>query len=515
MERTQQNKKRRWRIRQYRSLSLYVVLCLFCIEGQTVEKANLSKQNSKTQLKIQKNTQKTRQIASKKVSKTKKTADKAKVVETLSTKKSSLKKTSQKTAGPKRAGYKISHIKTGDIFGKMKLKKRDTILSIDGKSVNSKKQIHQILSLAGKKQKNFSVFITRNKQDFLISYKIAPFKTKRKMFISNVQRIKDKIPVVEQRRGIATSKIKESSKTKKPSVKASPAKAKNKKSSKTKKTIVPEKYRTHLQSAYVVAMNSFIYEKPDFDSPQLYPLSIGEKILISKKIFRPSHNFGSFYKILLIRPKKVVGYISEAEVVPEFIKQNNKYEANTIYKIAKKQMKEDRALDIDLIDKVNSQKQKNPQKITTPKNNKKRYVGLSVGFLAYPPPVHFEENILAGLKLSGYNLLIPSINIDFNFTFTPYDFKFFHFDILSSYPLLKFGSSHFFIMGGLKLDIDHRIQDPEKQINPGVAGVLALLIPIGQKLLFRLDAKAEYGLAQRPNHQAFSSSFSSSLQIAF
>ena len=65
------------------------------------------------------------------------------------------------------------------------------------------------------------------------------------------------------------------------------------------------------------------------------------------------------------------------------------------------------------------------------------------------------------------------------------------------------------------MDIDHRIQDPEKQINPGAAGALALLIPIGQKLLFRLDAKAEYGLAQRPNHQAFSSSFSSSLQIAF
>lgn len=461
---------------------------MFCIEGQTAEKANLfkqKKQNSKAQVKIPKNTKHKKQLVFKKISKKRKPASKTPITKKSFLKNKNLKKTKQESPSDKGMGYKIPYIKTGGLFGKMRLKKGDIIQSIDGKSVHSKKQIYRTLSLVWKKQKKFSLFITRNKRDFLVSYKIVPFKTKKKILVSNIQKIKDK-RFLKGKRKIAASK--------------------NKKDLKAKKTLVPEKYKSHLQRAFVVTLNSFIYEKPDFDAPQLYPLATGEKILISKKIFRPPHNFGSFYKVFLIRPKKIVGYISEAEVVPEFLKQADKYEVNPAYKLAQKQMKEDKVLDVNLIDKAKKQRQ--PSQKPSSKNNRKRYAGLSLGVSGYAPT---QKDILVGLKLSGYNLLISSVNMDFNFTFTPYDFKFFHFDILTAYPLFKANPYYFFIMGGLKFDINRRVQDIRKQNDPGISGALSLLIPINQKLLFRVDGKAEYGLSTK----SFLPLFLGSLQVAF
>ena len=76
----------------------------------------------------------------------------------------------------------------------------------------------------------------------------------------------------------------------------------------------------------------------------------------------------------------------------------------------------------------------------------------------------------------------------------PTTLSFFHFDILAAYPLLAGSSYYLFILGGVKFDINRRIQDMSKQNNPGASGALSLLIPINQRLLFRVDAKAEYGL---------------------
>lgn len=492
MERTQQNKKRGWRFWQYRSLILYIFLCFFCIGGQAVEKEKLSKrkkQSLKAQLKIQKNIHSRKQFASKKNSGKRELASKTPVAKKASLKDINSKRTKQSITSDKSSGYKIPSVKAGSLFKKMRLKKGDIVQSIDGKSVHSKKHIYRALAQTEKKQKKFSLFITRNKKDFLISYQLVPFKTKRRIFISDIQKIKNKAKVTNKRE-LASSN--------------------NKQISQAKKTLVPKKYKSHLQRAFVVTLNSFIYEKPDFDAPQLYPLATGEKILISKKVFRPPHNFGSFYKIFLVRPKKIVGYVSEAEVVPEFLKNTGKYEANPAYKLAQKQMKEDKVLDIDLIDKVNKQRQTNKQMPS--KNNKKSYVGLSVGFLAHSPFITpFEKNVIVGLKFSGYNLLLSSVNMDFNFAFTPYDFQFFHFDALAAYPLLGGHSYHLFILGGLKFDINRRMQDIARQNSPGVSGALSLLIPINQKFLFRVDAKTEYGFGDH----SFLSIFLSSLQMAF
>ena len=233
----------------------------------------------------------------------------------------------------------------------------------------------------------------------------------------------------------------------------------------------------------------------------------GKKILISKKIFRPPHNFGSFYKIFLFRPKKIVGYISEAEIAPEFVKQADEYKVNPIYKLAQKQMKEDKALDINLFEKKPKKRHREEQ-VNSSRNNKKRYVGLSLGFSGFSPS---EKEVLVGLKLSGYNLLISSLNMDFNLLTSFYKPNFFHFDILTSYPLIKTSQYFLYLSGGIKFDINHRLKDIRKQNDPGVAGALSLMIPLNQKLLLRLEAKTEYGLSTK----SFLPLFLSSLQIAF
>ncbi len=540
MERVKRNQKRRWGLRQYRSLTLYILIGLFCIEGQAAKKTSSFKykKNLKQQSTIQKRANNKKQVR-KKTYKKRRPAQNKKTVKTAPLKNNKYKQI-------KYTGYKLIDIKPGDIFSKMKLKKEDIIHSIDGKAVHSKKQIHEILSQAEKKQKDFDLFITRKQNYFLISYQAAYPKTNKKskqtickkisskgktskkyckklsssrkkriFFITNIQKLKHKKRTTRKRKVASIKNSKNSTENK--AIQSSPTPTNNKKKKKTKKLLVPEKYKSHLQRAYVISLNSFIYEKPDFDTTKLYPLSIGQKIFISKKIFRPPHNFGSFYKVLLTRPKKAVGYVSEVEVVPEFIKENNNLIFNPAYKVAQKQMKEDKVLDVGLVEQMNHKKITNTTKKPRAKSNKKRYVGISVGFLdplAYPfstPLPPFEQNLLTGLKLSGYNLLISFINMDINFIFTPYDFNFLHFDVLASFPILKSKLIHSLVIGGLKLDIDRRIEEARKQINPGASAGLALLVPINHTILFRIDALGGYGLSNR----AFSSSVSGSLQIAF
>ena len=491
MGRTQQNKKRRGWIWQYRSLILSFLLLFFCLEGLALKKAISNKQKNKTKTSLYKK----KQSAGKKDSK----------------RRVSIKKIKSKKISVKNIGYKIPYIKTGSLFGKMKLKKDDIIQSIEKQSTHSKKQIYQILSSLLKKKKKFSLSIIRKKKKFLISYKIIPFKTKQKIIISKVKEIKTYTASIKKKkrrkkRRLASVSNKKTSKRKTNKATTTP----NKKTSKTKQTLVPKKYKPHLQRAYVLTLNSFVYKQPDFDSPQLYPIPVGKQILISKKIFRPRHNFGSFYKVFLFHDKKIIGYISEAEVAPEFLKKNDEYKINPAFKLAKKQMKNDKVLDIDLIDKANKQRQKKESPKNSSKKNKNRYVGLSVGgILKYSK--NPQENVLLGVRLSGYNLLISSLNMDFNFNFTPSDFKFVHFDILTAYPILKSTPYYLFIMGGLKFDINKRISEPMKQLNPGFSGALSLVIPLNQKLIWRTDAKIEYGLSD----QSLTPSFLSSLQIAF
>ena len=481
---------------------------------------------SKPKPKLQKNLSKRKLSALKKSA----LAGQPKTAKQSLAKNTNLKKARRKLIDNKTTGWKVPYIKRGSLLGKMKLKKGDVIQSIDDQPVHSKKQVYQTLLSFSKKQKKTSLFITRNKKNFLVLYKIEPFKAKKKFTIANVKRVKKKSVSIKKksktrnrRRSLASvpnqktvnpnrSKSQFSKKTalqKEKSTDKQKTVIQNQPPDKTKQNIVPEKYRPHLQVAYVAALNSFVYKKPNFDSPQLYPLPVGKKILISKKIFRPHHNFGSFYKVFLFKEKKIVGYISEAEVVPEFLKQNGTHTVNPAYKLAKKQMAKDKVLDINLIDKERNKKQMKKQQLPPkPANNKKRYIGLSLGFLGDTFSTLDQRDVYLGLKLSGYNLLISYLNMDLNLMTTPYDFKFFHFDILATYPLLRSPSYHLFAAGGFNSTINKRNEDP---VDYGFSGALSLVIPLSQKFLFRTDAKITYGLRTR----SFLYGLLGSLQMAF
>jgi len=98
----------------------------------------------------------------------------------------------------------------------------------------------------------------------------------------------------------------------------------------------------HIQRAVVTEHQAIIYTHPDFDSEQMMRLSNNKIIAISTKIYRPKNLFGSFYRIFINKPRKVRGYISEIDVLPQYKKTRDGYVLNKKYakkEQALKQMK--------------------------------------------------------------------------------------------------------------------------------------------------------------------------------
>ena len=508
MERVKRNQKRLWRLWQYRGLATAFCLCFFCLPGNSL------KQTSKANLKKREIQVKNRTLASRKIS----------------NKNSKISKSKKKAK--KSPGYKIPRIKKSSLFHKIKLRKGDIVRSVNERPVHSKKDLRQAVLKSSKKKSKFSMLVTRNKKNFLVSYKIQKSKKRKKFLISRISQIKsgrkNKIQKgrrlsKKQNRKIASltqpksttklekqqsnkvSKIKKDPKSQQGKLKENTEQKLTREEQKTKKSLVPKKYKSHLQRAYITSLNSFIYKKPNFDAKQLYPLEVGEKILISRKIFRPPHKFGSFHKILLFKPKKIVGYISEAEVTPEFFNEEGSFTPNPKYKLAEQQMKEDKVLDLSLFEK---KARRTKKKKSASKKKKKYYIGLSAGFSAVPVS---QYDVLMGLRLSGYGLLISSVNMDFNLMTSPYTPLLLRFDISGSYPLIASNDYFIHLIGGMKFDVNKRIEDINKKNDFGLTGGASLSVPLTKRLLFRLDARAEYAFA----NQTLSPLFLSSLQVAF
>ena len=369
----------------------------------------------------------------------------------------------------------------------MKLKKEDVILSVENQAVESKKQIYQMLSPILKKKKELSIVVKRESKELLLFYRILPYKKKKQLILSKIEKRKP-----EQ----ISAKL---SPDKKPEIK--------------KRTLIPEKYKPYMQRAYVSSLNSFVYKKPDFDSIKLYPLSIGKKILISKKIFRPPHNFGTFYKVFLFKEKKVVGYISEAEVISEFKRKKGVFVSNPSYKTAKQYISENKVLSLDSIEEIKKSAEKPKAEKPRDTSHKKKYVGLSAGLMtSHIGPDIPREDWFIGLKLSGYNLLISYLNMDINFT-SSYSWRHFYLDILTAYPVLKSPHYHLFAMGGLmgSLHLNEDYIMNQNSIDYGLAGAVSLLVPLNKNIALRLDAKAIYEIRKR----SIPFGGSASLQVAF
>ena len=95
-----------------------------------------------------------------------------------------------------------------------------------------------------------------------------------------------------------------------------------------------------IQRAYVTRNQAILYQKPDFDSPQLTRVKNNRIIAVSTRIYRPKNLFGSFYKVYINKPKKIRGYISEVDVITQFIQAKKGFKENQMYWAREKVLRE-------------------------------------------------------------------------------------------------------------------------------------------------------------------------------
>ena len=276
---------------------------------------------------------------------------------------------------------------------------------------------------------------------------------------------------------------------------------------------------------------------------------------ISRKIFYPKdHNFGSFYKIFSYEGKeRIVGYVSEAEVVPQFIKNDkDQYVPNKYYKIAVRQMKTKKILDDDLAIKTMQERTKldSYQKETRDhrkqvkrrrlasleKKLKKSYAGLSFQMpfnrlqcLRITP----DKEAYFGVKGTATSFLYPELILDLDVkTSLVRPFRSLLVDLDLSYPIFHFpnrSASFYGVLGahlqyeptGVNDLCDGQIPDYGTPIvDFGPQAGLSLLIPLGSQVAVRVDGKLGYQvlhqiMTRNPVIHAFTKGFSISIQYGF
>ena len=95
---------------------------------------------------------------------------------------------------------------------------------------------------------------------------------------------------------------------------------------------------SHLQKAYVIQRDAIIYARPDFDALKITNIPAGSLVTVSKRLYRPKTNFGTFYRIYINKPKKMRAYVSEIDVVPRYIKKGISYKPNPEFPLVKKKL---------------------------------------------------------------------------------------------------------------------------------------------------------------------------------
>ena len=109
---------------------------------------------------------------------------------------------------------------------------------------------------------------------------------------------------------------------------------------KKKKTSLKSTKPPLIQRAYVTRNQAILYKAPDFDSPQLKRIKNNRIIAVSTRIYRPKNLFGSFYKVYINKPKKIRGYISEVDVITQFIQTKKGFEENSLYRSRERVLRE-------------------------------------------------------------------------------------------------------------------------------------------------------------------------------
>ncbi len=258
----------------------------------------------------------------------------------------------------------------------------------------------------------------------------------------------------------------------------------------------------YLQKAYVLQKDAIVYARPDFDSTQITSIPAGTRITVSKKIHRPNHRFGTFYRIYINKPKKLRAYISEIDVVPRYIKSGSHFKLNPEFKQVKKKLKyvKDFQLNRDSEDLM---------EIGDKPLSKVKFIGLTVSYawMAYQSEKTSIESWFFGLKLSGAGLPITGIITDTSLMFSlspPVIEKklkkgyILLGDFLFKLPLLDAPYFLFHLGIGALVKI-HGSLAPEKshfQVGAGVISSASFTLKIHDRLSFLMEGKVYYDMLE-------------------
>ena len=275
--------------------------------------------------------------------------------------------------------------------------------------------------------------------------------------------------------------------------------------SKKEKKLLAKKSK-YLQRAYVLQMNSQVYEKPHFDAPPAYIVPAGGKILISRKIFTPLSRFGTFYKIFIHKDRKVVGYISEIDVVSQFERGGHKI--NPRYAILRTQSDNRQGPVEKLREKKNWPVPPESSGPAVKKKRGNRFAGLSL-LVKWDG----EQNIkrfLAGVKLSGQGFLSSSLNMDMNIM-SDVKLQRFYIDLLGIYELIRGRDASLYFGGGLEVNIERVSQ----QVVPGLAGSLGLRTLLLTGVFWQNELRVSYEFDISKQTEDYSYGFLTSFQVRF
>ena len=261
---------------------------------------------------------------------------------------------------------------------------------------------------------------------------------------------------------------------------------------------------TYLQKAYVIQKNAIVYTRPNFDSIQITNIPAGTIVTISKKIYRPKTQFGSFYRIYINKPKKIRAYISEIDVVPRYIKSGSKFKINSGFDQVKKKLKyvkdfqfnADPEADLDFSDKLLSQV---------------KFIGMVVSYswLGYESKSSSFPAWFFGLKLSGEGMPIKNVITDASLMFS-FDPPVIKKKVLRNgyilmgdflFKLSLFEAPYFLFQLGVGLMVKLKgalsPEDPSVfEIGAGSAGLAGLTLKIHERLSFLAEGKVYYDLPE-------------------
>ena len=276
--------------------------------------------------------------------------------------------------------------------------------------------------------------------------------------------------------------------------------------SKKEKSLLTGKSK-YLQKGYVLQMNSKIYREPNFDAPHIYTVPAGGKILISRKIFTPPSQFGTFYKIFIHKNKKVVGYISEIDVTPRF-ERSGKNKINPRYAILKSQMSKGRRPGKETL--LQPEKWPDPEPLKPPKQKKgDRFAGLSL--LVKWDGNRNLQSFFGGVKFSGQGVLSTALNMDINFM-SDMRRENFRFDIAGIYTLLKGrGGGSLYLGGGMEMSLERATGT----IFPGLLGSAGVRMTLLTGIFWQNEFRASWTFDLSKKAAEDSYGFLTSLQFRF